>query len=441
MIAAGSTGSIPAAAELLATVASLDEGAVVLPGFAGFMDDASWNAIDDSHPQRAMKALITRIGIDRKQVRDWPLSDKKHWPGRAAEARTRLVTEALRPADETADWLARLDSLGKQWKGDIMAEGLRGLSVIEAREPASEARAIALALRHTLDTPGRTAMVVTPDRALGRRITTEMARFDIQLDDSAGQALSDTAPGSFLVRVLEAAIDPGSALTLVALWASPLFTLGRSRPALMAALTRLEARRLRGRRPGQGLADVRALLGADDPALWRVLLDELEAGLAPLLALQGQQKVQVWAEALAQAAETLARGETRSGAERMWSGRPEIMPPCYCASSLTRPAPCHLSVYGRFYVCFWKLRARDGCGRALAVIRVWPCWGHWKRDFCMPIWWCWRASMKASGRRLSAMIPSCRAACARRPACRRPNAGSACRPTISPSWPLPLRSS
>lgn len=320
VLAAGSTGSIPAAAELLATVASLDEGAVVLPGFAGFMDDASWNAIDDSHPQRAMKALITRIGIDRKQVRDWPLSDKKHWPGRAAEARTRLVTEALRPADETADWLARLDSLGKQWKGDIMAEGLRGLSVIEAREPASEARAIALALRHTLDTPGRTAMVVTPDRALGRRITTEMARFDIQLDDSAGQALSDTAPGSFLVRVLEAAIDPGSALTLVALWASPLFTLGRSRPALMAALTRLEARRLRGRRPGQGLADVRALLGADDPALWRVLLDELEAGLAPLLALQGQQKVQVWAEALAQAAETLARGETRSGAERMWSG-------------------------------------------------------------------------------------------------------------------------
>lgn len=320
VIASGSTGSIPAAAELLAAVAALDQGAVVLPGFAGFMDDASWNAVDDSHPQRAMKALISRIGIDRKQVRDWPLSDKKHWPGRAAEARTRLVTEALRPADETADWLARLDSLGKQWKGDIMAEGLRGLSVIEAREPASEARAIALALRHTLETPGRTAMVVTPDRALGRRITTEMARFDIQLDDSAGEALSDTAPGSFLVRVLEAASDPGSALTLVALWASPLFTLGRPRPALMASLTRFEARRLRGRRPGQSLADVRALLGAEDPALWRVLIDELEAGLSPLVALQGEQRMRVWAEALAQAAEALARGETRSGAERVWSG-------------------------------------------------------------------------------------------------------------------------
>ena len=320
VIAAGSTGSIPAAAELLATVAGLEKGAVVLPGFAGFMDDASWNAIDDGHPQRAMKALIERIGIDRKNVPDWPIREKKHWPGRAAEARTRLVTEALRPADETADWLVRLASLGKQWKGDIMAEGLGGLSVIEAREPAGEARAIALALRHVLETPGRTGMVVTPDRALARRITTEMARFDIELDDSAGEALSDTPPGSFLIRVLEAAADPGSALGLVALWSSPLFALGRSRPALMAALAEIEAKRLRGRRPGQSFAAVRDCLKADDPPLWRMLIADMEAALGPLLTLQGEQPAHIWAQALVEAGEALARSETQAGAARLWAG-------------------------------------------------------------------------------------------------------------------------
>lgn len=327
VIAAGSTGSIPAAAELLATVARLDQGAVVLPGFASFMDDASWQAIDDGHPQRAMKGLVERIGIDRRGVRDWPLvkpSDADAKAGERAEteaqARARLITEALRPADETADWLKRIASLSKEWGGDVVRLGVRGLSVIEAQDPADEARAIALALRHTLEAPGRTAMVVTPDRALARRISSEMARFGIELDDSAGEALSDTPVGSFLVRMLEVAADPGSALALVALWASPLFTLGRARPALMASLNRLEARRLRGRRPGTGLDDVRALLHADDPASWRGLLDAMEGGLGPLLALEGEQPAGIWAQALVQAAEMLAQGETRSGAERVWSG-------------------------------------------------------------------------------------------------------------------------
>jgi len=163
-------------------------------------------------------------------------------------------------------------------------------------------------------------MVVTPDRALARRITTEMARFDIELDDSAGEALSDTPPGSFLVRVLEAAADPGSALGLVALWSSPLFALGRSRPPLMASLSALEAKRLRGRRPGQSFEAVRAVLGTDDPPLWGVLISEMEAALAALLTLEGEQLARVWAQALVEAGEALAGSETQAGAARLWAG-------------------------------------------------------------------------------------------------------------------------
>ena len=42
MIAAGSTGSMPATAKLLATIAQLPHGAVVLPGLDTRLDDASW---------------------------------------------------------------------------------------------------------------------------------------------------------------------------------------------------------------------------------------------------------------------------------------------------------------------------------------------------------------------------------------------------------------
>ena len=45
VIAAGSTGSIPATAELIATIARLPHGAVVLPGLDTDLDEESWQLI------------------------------------------------------------------------------------------------------------------------------------------------------------------------------------------------------------------------------------------------------------------------------------------------------------------------------------------------------------------------------------------------------------
>ncbi len=76
MIAAGSTGSMPATARFLGEVAKLPQGAVVLPGLDTELDDASWTLIggdeDDpsapSHPQFAMHGLLKLFGIGRSDV-------------------------------------------------------------------------------------------------------------------------------------------------------------------------------------------------------------------------------------------------------------------------------------------------------------------------------------------------------------------------------------
>ena len=81
VIAAGSTGSMPATARLLATIANLPHGALVLPGLDMHLDDASWaliagNADDESHDgapaaghaQFAMHALLDRLRIKRSDV-------------------------------------------------------------------------------------------------------------------------------------------------------------------------------------------------------------------------------------------------------------------------------------------------------------------------------------------------------------------------------------
>src|SRR6185503_5912565 len=75
VIAAGSTGSIPATATLLATIAKLPHGALVLPGLDTDLDQTTWDTISrdgdaaHGHPQFAMAALLQRIGIIRSEVK------------------------------------------------------------------------------------------------------------------------------------------------------------------------------------------------------------------------------------------------------------------------------------------------------------------------------------------------------------------------------------
>lgn len=97
VIAAGSTGSMPATARFLHAVAALRQGALVLPGLDTVLDDAAWNAIqsdahDDatdaspiatasvSHPQFALRGLLARLHLTRADVVD--LSGAKIAPAR-----------------------------------------------------------------------------------------------------------------------------------------------------------------------------------------------------------------------------------------------------------------------------------------------------------------------------------------------------------------------
>jgi ATP-dependent helicase/nuclease subunit B len=111
VIAAGSTGSMPATAQLLAAIAQLPQGAVVLPGLDTELDEESWRGIASSgdddkstpaavHPQFAMQALLARIGMSRDAV--------KELGGPAAYGREMLASETMRPAATTDRWQTRL---------------------------------------------------------------------------------------------------------------------------------------------------------------------------------------------------------------------------------------------------------------------------------------------------------------------------------------------
>ncbi|HVV64578.1 MAG TPA: double-strand break repair protein AddB [Rhizomicrobium sp.] len=349
VIAAGSTGSIPATAELLGVIARLPEGMVVLPGLDRSLDEEAWSNLDPGHPQYGMKQLLERMDVARADVED--LGD-----GPRCHAREKLLRETLRPAPTTDAWRALADS-----DDGGVAEGLGGLSLIEASDPPEEAGVIALALREALESEGATAALVTPDRSLARRVAAEMGRWNIEIDDSGGQPLAHAPAGAFLCLLAEAADSGFAPAPLLALLKHPLASMGRD-----AALFREHARaldiRLRGPRPDAGLDGVQRKLERA-PAALRDWFAQVAVVLRPLGETLAARETEISAAARVhlEAAEALCppselwRGEAGEKAARLFdelavaaTDIPKIEKGAYAPlfRSLARAIPIR-PVYGR----------------------------------------------------------------------------------------------
>ena len=99
---------------------------------------------------------------------------------------------------------------------------------------------------------GKTASLVTPDRALGRRVLAALGRWNIAAEDSGGDAVADTPAGIFARLAAEAALGGVEPVALLALLKHPLLRLGMSDRDHAAAA--LERAILRGPRPSRGTA-------------------------------------------------------------------------------------------------------------------------------------------------------------------------------------------
>ncbi|MDE2577368.1 MAG: double-strand break repair protein AddB [Hyphomicrobiales bacterium] len=305
VIVAGSTGTSAPTAQLMAAVARLPQGAVVLPGLdiaspCELFPDPSASDPSYGHPQAALARLLQRLEISREDVVALGA------PSAQAAARARFVAAALSPGEATAGW--------RGWRAahaDDLKNALRGLTVLQAADETEEALAIALVLRAALEQAGKTAALVTPDRAIARRVRAELFRWGVVVDDSGGEPLGQTPAGVFARLALAAADGAPADVDLVALLGHPLAAPRADRKQTGLVRQNLEIAVLRATFPD---ADWRARLDlarADardnrhahraakrlDDEDWRQIETLLEATLAALQPLRETQSASlpVWA--------------------------------------------------------------------------------------------------------------------------------------------------
>ena len=323
IVVAGSTGSIKATRDLIAVVASLPNGHVVLPGLdRGAGDLWADMAADSSHPQHALAELLETLDVSPDEVQDWPGLPAA---SPTQQARRHFIREIFRPAAVTAAWQRLGDSADLPGRA-----ALANLKILTAQDRREEASLIALCLREVLETPEKTAALITPDRQLAELVIAELQRWDITIEDSAGRPLASTPTGKFLQLLANAVADEFTPLSLLALLKHAYAAGGMKSHDFKAMLTDLELAVLRGARPG--IPGIDGLVAAaPSKALKNFVKQHIALPLQPLCAAwqAATPTLASLVAGLAETAELLAADDINAesgqpdrgqGALRLWDG-------------------------------------------------------------------------------------------------------------------------
>ncbi len=292
IILAGTTAGFTAMKKIVRAVLDLPQGEVYLSGLDRWMSEEAWAAVDEGHPQFELKELLDFLGLKRSDVQELRRPENP--------LRERLVSEIMLPAAETDKWREAAQR-------DVCLSDFQHLSLLECDEIRQEALAIAAKMREVLETPEKTAALVTPDRNLARRVAAQLKRWKIEVDDSGGVPLAATAWGMFMRLILKAATPTATRTEILALLKNPLTGMGQN-----YAVVRTRARELEQNIWRAGQSEV----GADS------ILNALDDILAELKELYTKSAVQPKALLRAHigAAERLAATDTKDGRQLLWRG-------------------------------------------------------------------------------------------------------------------------
>lgn len=338
IIAAAINSVAPAIAALLKTIAQLPQGKVVFSGLTEQVDMEIWQALgksrlqdndgvkplsppdddtqmamrpQESHPLWHMKYMLELMDMHVQEVEPWSEGKAKN---KLVSSRLVMLNNMFLPPALSDRWHS-LEPSQKQ---------ATGINVWHAKNQETEAQGIAILVRQALEEPTKRIAIVTPDRALATRIIAHLKRWDINIDDSAGQNLLTTPPAILLLALAQLAAGQFNPIDLLTVLKHPLVKKDDDR-GIWIKNVRLLDLVLRGPAPKAGLDNIRAVLKKaiadaydhDKPEAERLLSWWDEKALPYLSPLAGEKDTRPlahWVNILSDLAGKLSNGH-------MWKGQ------------------------------------------------------------------------------------------------------------------------
>ncbi len=310
IIAAGSTGSIPAVGRLLGVISQMPQGQVILPALDIYMDDDAWDHISANHPQHSLKSLLERIGADRKDVIELSNNDD-------GGSRNILASEMMLPAQASAQW----KDFPKRHDIEPMLQNLQYYPCATQQE---EAALIALIMRESLQHKTNITALVTPDRNLARRVAALCRRWNIEVDDSAGKSLAETRLGKFMALTIKQGQAEFDVIAMLSLLKISICRFSQDEKRYSKMLGLLETKFLRQDTLYASREMLRdEIASKEECAELLGFIDGFYAALKPLIYYKSQTKKHSFTDILKahiKVMETLSTDLDKSGAEILWRG-------------------------------------------------------------------------------------------------------------------------
>jgi len=152
-----------------------------------------------------------------------------------------------------------------------------------------------------LQTPEKTAALVTPDRQLARRVKIQMQKWNVILDDSAGTPLNLTPVGTFLIQLAQAAVSQKQS-DLLCVLKHPLCLDGQDYATFRKTVHQAE------KQARQTHKNMDLTLNTDLSPFMNLFVNPVRIPFAIIL----QEHLHV--------AQALCASADRTGAERLWAG-------------------------------------------------------------------------------------------------------------------------
>ncbi len=291
IIVAGCTAVSPAMKNLVKTVSELPNGEIWFAGLDLYLEEDDWKKIDETHPQYELKQLIDFLGLEREKI-SCVVAPKN-------EKRELFICEVMRPAQTTDKWLKVSKLLDEK--------AIEGVCLAEFDDQRKEAAAIALMIRRALEKKENTIALVTPDRNLARKVASDLQRWNIEADDSAGIPLAQTNWGVFMRLAVKAFLTENDRNSLLALMKNDFFSLGLEKSLVYQIVQKIDKKLWRKEESDE------------DAEKFLQKLESCSNGLVSALQKKRKNFVSLLKEHIS-LAETLAETPDVKGEEVLWVG-------------------------------------------------------------------------------------------------------------------------